>query len=337
MQSIKALALVAFGLLCAPATQAEPLKIRMSYIQPVSNWATMLFQTPGLARHLNQSYTFEALRFQGTPLLVQALAANEIEIGNFSFSAFPIAVANAGLSDLRIIADEIQDGVPGYFTDQFVVLKDSPIKSVDDLKGQVLGTNVAGSGTDIPLRAMLLKHNLKDKVNVTIVEFPSSATLPMLLEHKVALRVMVMPDYADPKLRNPVRPLFTQADAMGITQLGMWVARASVIEKNRAALVDFLEDALRQERWYYDPANHKAATEIASKVTKAPPEQFDSWLFKKNGADGDYYRDLNGKPNIEAVQSNVDDMVKLGFLKSRIEVNRYVDLSLVAEAVKRLP
>jgi NitT/TauT family transport system substrate-binding protein len=333
----KKLWLVALVLLFAQSAAAEPLRIRMSFIQPVSNWATMLLQTPGLAKHLGQSYTFEAIHFQGTPLLVQALAANEIEIGNFSYGAFPIAVGNAGLQDLRIIADEIQDGVPGYFSDQYVVLKDSPIKTVDDLRGRVLGTNVIGSGTDIPMRAMLLKHGLKDKDGVTIIEMPTSASLPALLEKKIELRVATMPDFSDPRLRANTRTLFTQADAMGVSQLGMWVARAAVIEKNRAALVDFLEDALQQERWYYDPANRQGAIEIASKVAKTPPERFEGWVFKKNGADGDYYRDLNGRPNLDAVQSNMDEMQKLGFLKTRIEVGKYVDLSLVEDAVKRLP
>lgn len=117
----------------------------------------------------------------------------------------------------------------------------------------------------------------------------------------------------------------------------MLVARASVIKEHRAAFVDFLEDALRQERWYYDPANRQAALEIATKVSKAPTEQFAGWLFKKNGADGDYYRSLDGKPNIGALQSNIDEMKKLGFLKERVEVAKYVDLSLVEEAAKRLP
>ena len=53
--------------------QAEPVKIRLSYIAPVSNWATMLFQKPELARHLGKSYTFEAIHFQGTPQLITAL------------------------------------------------------------------------------------------------------------------------------------------------------------------------------------------------------------------------------------------------------------------------
>jgi sulfonate transport system substrate-binding protein len=87
----------------ATAAQAEPVKIRLSYIAPVSNWATMLFQRPELTRHLGKSYTFEAIHFQGTPLLITALNAGELEIANLGFTTFTIAVTNAGMSDLRII------------------------------------------------------------------------------------------------------------------------------------------------------------------------------------------------------------------------------------------
>ena len=45
---ISAVLAIAFG---AAAAQAEPLKIRLSYIVPVSNWATILFQRPELAPH----------------------------------------------------------------------------------------------------------------------------------------------------------------------------------------------------------------------------------------------------------------------------------------------
>ena len=117
---------------------------------------------------------------------------------------------------------------------------------------------------------------------------------------------------------------------------GMWAARAPFIAEHRAALVDFMEDALRQERWYFDPANHKEAVEIAAKVTKAPPAAFDSWLFEKKGEDGDYYRDPNGVPAIASIQSGIEEQQKLGLLKERIEVKNYVDLSLVEEAAKRL-
>jgi NitT/TauT family transport system substrate-binding protein len=333
MAALAAAAAFAFG---NAAGAAEPVKIRLSYVVPVSNWATMLFRTPGLAKHLGKSYTFEAIHSQGTPQLIQALAAGELEIANMGFTTLPLAVVNAGMQDLRIISDELQDGVPGYFSDEYVVRKDDTIHKVEDLKGRVLGINAVGSGTDIPMRSMLRKHGLKDKGDVTIVEGPIPAFPAMLAEKKIDMFPAVLPFSADPKLKAATRTLFTQGDAMGITQLGMWTARAGFIKEHRAALIDFMEDALRQERWYFDPANHAEAVKIASDVTKAPPERFDSWLFVKKGQDGDYYRDPNGRPAIDSIQASIEEQVKLGFLKQSFDVKKYVDLSLAEEAAQRL-
>ena len=75
----------------------------------------------------------------------------------------------------------------------------------------------------------------------------------------------------------------------------------SFIDKNRAAMVDFMEDALRVVRWYIDPKNHDGAVAIASKLTKLPPERF-TWLF----TDKDYARNSNLMPDLKALQANVD-------------------------------
>jgi sulfonate transport system substrate-binding protein len=328
------------GVLLASASlvsaKAEPVKIRLSYIAPVSNWATMLFQKPELARHLGKSYTFEAIHFQGTPLLITALNAGELEIANLGFTTLPIAITNAGMSDLRIISDELQDGVPGYYSNEFMVRKDGPIKTFEDLRGKILATNAFGSGTDVPLRIMLAKHNLQDKRDVTIIETQISAMPAMLSDGKVELIVLPLPFTANPAVRAATRTIGTTGDAVGINQLGMWVARQSFIEKNRAALADFMEDALRQERWYLDPANHAEAVKIAAAVTKTPPERWDSWLFKKDGERGDYYRNPDGKLNVEALQKVIDLQVQYGFVKQNIDVKKYIDLSLVEEAAKRL-
>src|ERR1700749_893521 len=160
------------GALLAPAVHADPVKIRLSYIVPVSNWATILFAKPEMAKHLGKSYSFEAVRFQSTPTLIQALAGNEIEIANLGFTSLPLAITNAGMTDLRVISDELQDGAPGYYSNEYMVAKDSAIKTVEDLKGKVMATNGYGSGTDIPLRVMLAKHGLNDKRDVTFIEAP---------------------------------------------------------------------------------------------------------------------------------------------------------------------
>jgi len=322
--------------LLAPAAKADPVKIRLSYIVPVSNWATILFAKPELAKHLGKSYTFEPVHFQSTPTLIQALAANEIEIANLGFTSLPLAITNAKMSDLRIIADELQDGVPGYYSNEYMVLKDSPIKKVEDLKGKVVATNGYGSGTDIPLRIMLAKHGLSDKKDVTFIEAPIPTMGAMLNEHKVDLIAWVLPFTANPKAHQDARTLFTEGDAVGINQLGMWVAKSEFIQKNRAALIDFMEDALRAERWYFDPANHAEAVKIAVAVTKIPAPVWDSWLFKKDGMHGDYYRNPNGIPDVPAMQKTIDEQVKYGYLKQGVEVKKYTDFSLVEAAAKRL-
>ena len=321
--------------LSGAAVQAQT-KIRLSYIVPVANWATMLMQKKDLMKHEGKSYTLEIIHFRGTPELITALATGELEIANMGFTTLPLAVVNAGMSDLRIISDELQDGVPGYYSNEFMVRKDGSVQAWEDLKGKVVTSNAYGSGTDIPLRVMLAKHGLQDKRDLTIIEAPIPTMPAMLAAKKPDLVVLPLPFTANPKVRAATRTIGTTGDAVGINQLGMWVARAGVIEKNRAAFQDFMEDALRVERWYLDPKNHDDAVKAAMAVTKTPKQLWDSWLFKKDGQKGDYYRSLDGKPDIDALQKVIDLQVKYGFLKRDIDVKKYVDLSLVEEAVKRL-
>jgi NitT/TauT family transport system substrate-binding protein len=264
--------------------------------------------------------------------MITAMATGELEIGTLAYSSLALAIENAGMDDLRVISDDFQDGVTGHYTNEYLVLADGPIKTVEDLKGKIIATNAAGSAVDIAMRAMLRKHGLEDKRDYTVVEAPFPTMRAMLTEKKVDLIPGVIPFSLDPELRKSARVLFTQKEAIGPTQMIVWAARKSFIDKNRAAMVDMMEDTLRIVRWYLDPANHKEAVEIAARFTKQPPERFDSWLFTAK----DYYRDPGMLPNLAALQANIDTQKQLGFLKSDFDVKKYSDLSIVEEAAKRL-
>lgn len=323
-------------LLIAGSAIAQPVKIRVAYVVPVANWPSIIFEKPGLAKHQGKSYTFEAVHFQGTPQMITAIANNELEIADFAFASLAIAVQNAGMDDLRVIADEFQDGVPGYYTDEFFVLKDGPIKSVKDLKGKVVATNVAGSAVDIVMRAMLRKNGMDDRKDVNVIETAFPNMKATLLAKKADAIPGVIPFSFDPELRDKGRVLFTQKEAVGRTQMIVWTARESFIRKNRAALVDFMEDAIRAVRWYLEPKNHKEAVEIAARVSKRPAAAFDKWLFTKAGQNGDYYHDSSMKPDLKALQANIDLQHQLGLVKASIDVAKHADLSLVEEAAKRI-
>ena len=153
----------------------------------------------------------------------------------------------------------------------------------------------------------------------------------MLAEKKADLIPTVPPFAFDPALRSIAKPLFVNRDIHGLMQLLVLCARQSFIDKNRAAMTDFMEDMLRITRWYLDPANHKEVAEISGRLTKQPPERFD-WPFTAK----DYYHAPGMKPDLEALQRNVGLMKDLGFTKSDIDVKKHSDLSFITEAAARL-
>ena len=311
--------------------QAEPVKIRGAWVAPLANLSSVWLQKKDLAVHFGQSYVFEPVRYAGTPPMITAIANNELEIGNLAFSTLPIAIENAGLDDIRVISDDFQDGVEGYVSNDYQVLTDGSIKKVEDLKGKVVAINAAGAGVDIAMRAMLRKHGLEPNRDYTIIEAPFPGMKSMLIEKKVDLIPAVLPFMLDPELKKNARSLFDMRAAIGRSQFVMWSARKPFIDAHRAALVDFLEDSLRILHWYLDPKNHDAAAEIASQLTKQPPERF-GWIFSKN----DYYRDSNLMPDLDALQENVDMTHELGFAKASLDVKAHSDLSLIKEAASRL-
>jgi len=176
---------------------------------------------------------------------------------------------------------------------------------------------------------MLRQHGIEDKRDLTIIEIASPNQRAALAEHKVDLITTATPFSQNPELRAIARTLFTQKDAVGSTQMILWAARASFIEKNRTALVDFLADAIRARRFYADPANHAEAVDLAADFSKQPAAELDSWLFTKTG---DYYRDPDDLPNLDALQRNIDMQQQLGFLKTGLDVRKYADLGMVKEA-----
>ena len=325
--NLLAIIVVGFG----TAQGAEPVKIRLSWVAPLASWGSILLEKKDLATHLGKSYTLETIHFAGTPTMVTALANGELEVAAFAFSTFPIAIENAGIDDLMVISDEFQDGAPGYYSVEFKVLADGPIKTVQDLKGKVLATNVEGSAVDIQMRAMLHKNGLEDKRDYTVIETPFPTMNVMLMEKKADLVTGVRPFSFDPDFRKNSRTLFTGRDAVGTTQFSIFTARKSFIDKNRAAMVDFLEDTLRIVHWYLDPKNHDDVVAIAARLTRQPPDRF-GWLFTHE----DDYRDPNMVPDLAALQRNMQVMKDLGIVRSVLDVSKHADLSLIEEAARRL-
>lgn len=324
--------LMLFAVIGFAEAAAEPYHLRIGWVIPGGDIVTVMFAKPGLAAHAGTSYIPELRHFEGTSSAMHALATADLDCAALAYSTFAVGIVNAGMKDLRAIGDEFEDGIPGYHTNTFVVRNDSPIRTIADLKGKVLASNERGSASDMAVRSMLVKNNLQDGRDVTIIEARFSDQKALLKEQKVDLITAVSPFGFDPELRAFSHPLFRQVDAIGPSQMTVRVARQSFIDEHRDVMVDFMEDYLRTLHFLQDPAHHDETVALLAQVTKREPSFYQDWAFTKR----DYFRNPQAIPNLEALQTNVDLQKALGFLRAGVEVHQYADLSLAKEAAERL-
>jgi len=66
------------------ARATDPVKIRLSYVAPISNLGSILLEKKDLAKSLGKSYQLEVTRFAGTPLMITAMAGGELDIANLA-------------------------------------------------------------------------------------------------------------------------------------------------------------------------------------------------------------------------------------------------------------
>lgn len=337
MQSfVRAVAILALAAIVAgngAVARAEPAKIRIGWAVAGGDAPLAQLGKQGIALHEGQSYVPELIHFAGTTPMITALASGELDVAPMGFSSLALAIENAGLGDLRIIADIFQDGVGQGFSNTFFVLKDGPLRTIDDMKGKIAAVNAIGSAVDIGLRVNLAKHGLEMKRDYTIIETAFPNMKAVLFDRKADLIGAVPPFAFDPDLEAKARPLFRQKDGMGPSQLIVMTARAGFIAKNRAPLTDFLEDNLRTIAWYFDPAHHDEAIKAVAEFTKTPPAVWARWAFTPTDSP---YRDPAGKPDLDALARSIATAHELGFVPAALDPHQYADLDLVQAAARRL-
>jgi sulfonate transport system substrate-binding protein len=333
MRVLKTIAVIAgLALSAGAARAAEPFDIKVGWVTMYATSVPLSLDKKELLHHYGQSYTITPIRMASTAAMITGLATGDVNVGTLAYSSLTSAILNAKLNDIRIVMDTNQDGVGNGWTGHFMVLKDGPIKKVEDLKGHVIASLTYGSAVDVAIRAMLRKHGLDDKKDVSFVEASFPNMNSMLLQKKADLISSTEPWYDDPELQKNATTLFTQREATGVTQLLIWASRAGYIKEHRTAMVDFLEDSLRFTRWALDPKNRDEFVAMTAKAMKVPSENLAPYISTAK----DLYKDPHGLPNMTALQANIDLLHELGFFPSSFKVVDYADLSLIKEADARL-
>jgi NitT/TauT family transport system substrate-binding protein len=314
----------------ALTASAKPLEIRISWAVAPAHLTALLPINTSMYRHYGKSYVIKPMRMRGSGPALQAIAAGEVDIGGLSGQALVLGVTRAKL-DLTVIAQLMTAGFAGYPSSSFWARK-GEFKSPKDLKGKRLAVNARGGTVDAALRAMLGRYGYRDGPDFQLVEVRFPAMLPALESKRVDLVYLVLPFNFIAKKKGGFEPIFAMSDALGPTQTLNWIARASWIKKNRAAVVDFLEDHMRFRAWAEDPKNRQEMLKVVSKATKRPAKNYAGWVFTKKG----YYHAPDAKSDTAMLQKNIDDLAKLKILPTTLDVAKHTDQSLTKEAYGRL-
>lgn len=274
-------------------------------------------------KNYGKAYTLEMTFTRGSPEAAQLLAAGQVDIATLSSPAFATTIAKDAVPDgISIISDIYQDGHPGFATNTFFVVKDSPIRSVAELKGKKVAINAFGSAVDLVLRVALKKAGLDPRRDVQIVEIAFPNIAAAIREKRVDCGVLVIPFLPAESAKGDLRALFTGGDTLGPSSVAFQVATDKFIREQPDVLRAFLEDFVQGLAWYYDPANRDKAIELVAGLTKSPKDVLESYFITPR----DYYRDRNGCVALAAVQKPIDAMVEYQLIARPVDAARYMKL-----------
>lgn len=311
-----------------PQASAEPVSLSVNYSVVPPHIVPVLFQKEELTKHKGVTYEPDWIFTQGSAVVLQAMAAGEIDLAVLTTPPFVNGIVNAN-QPLVAIADLTQDGP--WFSAVYGVREDSDIQTVEDLRGKTVASLPAGSGLDGALRAMLLQHGLEPDADVRITEAGFGAMEAMLREERVDMAIFAGAFWHRAEQEGGIRPLFTMKDAVGDNQHLFWAVRRDVLEEKRDVIVDFFEDYINAQRWAMEPENREELLEMIARFTDRPASDFE-WSFKEGTG---YYREKDLRLNHEVFQRTADALAEVGFLPE-FDTAPHIDDSVIDEALSRL-
>ena len=222
----------------------------------------------------------------------------------------------------KIIASITKESSRAFST-AFYVPDESPIKSVPDMKGKIVGINGFSTAGHLWLKAALEKHGLSDK-DVTITPVPFPAMQEALRAGKIDVGEFPQPFAALLENQAKVRKIFDAKYGVPFDEELIVIAgKDEFLKKNPAAIRGFLEDVKAATRFYLDRPKEARQLLIDAKMVRVSPDVYLTM--------NDYYRDPTLRPDAEALAKMQEFQIKAGFQKKSADIKALVDASYLPD------
>jgi sulfonate transport system substrate-binding protein len=251
----------------AANTVASSAKLRLGFQPPYVAVYALREQKLLEKAFAGQSINFEFHRLLSLKPVTEALSASAIDLG---LGGTPIAAIAAG-QPIRVIA--LVERSPK--THALLVLPNSPIKKIADLKGKKLG-NPLGKSYYFGMR-VLERAGLKD-TDVEWVQIENDAGRSALLSGAIDVWGTWDPFYASAEVAKEVVPL-VDGEGYHLNYVALF-GRIDYMEQNPEAVQKFLQAYKQAITWAKD--NRQAAIDILVKENKLSPEAASLTLGRRN-------------------------------------------------------
>jgi NitT/TauT family transport system substrate-binding protein len=324
-----------FFVLLAPAVasaQEEKLKVGLLMINADAGvflaFEKGYFREQGLAVELNYFTSSGGLQ-------MAALTTGELDVGSGSISP-GIYNAVAGGVNMRVVASKSRVGPRGsgkYMVRRSLLDAGKPL-SIKDIKGRVVALNSVGGSSRLYLDGLLKKGGLKE-TDVVVRVMPFNDMVGALSQGTVDVAFLVQPFIT-----------IVEEKGIGVGITDLWelfpghmtnnLFYSDALIRNRPMVGEkFMMGFLKGQRYFYDAVVKKKESldnivDIVAKYSRAGDKK-----LLRVGLNGTELTP-NGEMDLKEIQDDQEWYFQKGLIKTKVEVNKIVDLRFVQSALQTL-
>ncbi|WP_028401242.1 aliphatic sulfonate ABC transporter substrate-binding protein [Ectobacillus panaciterrae] len=258
--------------------------------------------------------------FQSGPPHFEAMAANRLDFGGVGNS--PVIAGQAANIEFKEIANA-SDGLKG---NAILVRKDSPIKTLEDLKGKKIAVAKGSSGFNLLYRA-LDKAGLKPE-DVKIIQLQPDEAQPAFETGAVDAWSIWEPFISLQTLKKDAR-ILADGKSLNVYSPGFVIARTQFTKEHPDLVVRFLK--VYEKARLFEKENRNDAIDLYANAKKIDKDIVRHILENNESLNLPITEDI-----IKAQQDTADFQYSLKAITKKIDTSKVVDNSYIKQALKEV-
>jgi ABC-type nitrate/sulfonate/bicarbonate transport system substrate-binding protein len=306
---------------CCLAFAQEKKTLRIVFVS--LSWNNQLPFRVAIAKNFfkDQGLTLEPIFVRGGPIAITALVSGNVDFASIGGAQAAIR-SNARGIDLQIIAS-----LSNYTN--YTLLGSKEVKSVEDLRGKIIGVTGAGAFSDFAIRIYLKRHNLDPDKDVTLRAIGGTALRAIALEKGV---ISAAPFSAEDTVRllDKGFPMIVNLnEALRIPQ-SVFVTRGEVLQKYPETTKRFLKAVILGLQF----AKHNKQEAIKTGFAAGLQGDLDVVNRSYDLFSPGYAADLSVAQ--DGIQIMLDEDIRAGVVDKKFTLDRVINDRILKQAQQEL-